>query len=432
MLEKLTAKLTAIFANRELRNKLFFTAGVFLFYRLLAHIPVPAVDVASLQLLFANNQFLNLLNVFAGGTLSQFSVMAVGINPYITASIILQLGGMVFPALKEMQKDGEAGRAKINQYTRLLSVPLAIVQSVSIITLLRSQSLITTFEPLHLAAMVLALVAGSMIVLWLGELITEYGIGNGISMILFAGIVSQLPTMLVQTFSVTSSDQWLTLAAFAAMFIGLIGLIVFMNEAVRRVNIQYAKRQQGSRILGGQTTHLPIKVNVAGVMPIIFAVTIMMVPSFLSRLLMAASQPVLRDIGQQIGILFGQTAPLYLITYFLVVFGFTYFSALIFFNAGDISEELKKSGAFVPGIRPGGPTKTFLEYVVTRITLAGAIFLGLLAILPSLAQLFTGIQSLAVGGTSVLIVVSVVLETAKQIDSLLVGQNYQKYRSFSK
>lgn len=432
MLEKLTAKLTAIFAHRELRNKLFFTAGVFLFYRLLAHIPVPAVDVASLQLLFANNQFLNLLNVFAGGTLSQFSVMAVGINPYITASIILQLGGMVFPALKEMQKDGEAGRAKINQYTRLLSVPLAIVQSVSIITLLRSQSLITTFEPLHLAAMVLALVAGSMIVLWLGELITEYGIGNGISMILFAGIVSQLPTMLVRTFSVTSSDQWLTLAAFAAMFIGLIGLIVFMNEAVRRVNIQYAKRQQGSRVLGGQTTHLPIKVNVAGVMPIIFAVTIMMVPSFLSRLLMAASQPALRNAGQQIGILFGQTAPLYLITYFLVVFGFTYFSALIFFNAGDISEELKKSGAFVPGIRPGGPTKTFLEYVVTRITLAGAIFLGLLAILPSLAQLFTGIQSLAVGGTSVLIVVSVVLETAKQIDSLLVGQNYQKYRSFSK
>lgn len=432
MLEKLTAKLTAIFANRELRNKLFFTAGVFLFYRLLAHIPVPAVDVASLQLLFANNQFLNLLNVFAGGTLSQFSVMAVGINPYITASIILQLGGMVFPALKEMQKDGEAGRAKINQYTRLLSVPLAIVQSISIITLLRSQSLITTFEPLHLAAMVLALVAGSMIVLWLGELITEYGIGNGISMILFAGIVSQLPTMLVQTFSVTSSDQWLTLAAFAAMFIGLIGLIVFMNEAVRRVNIQYAKRQQGSRVLGGQTTHLPIKVNVAGVMPIIFAVTIMLVPSFLSRLLMAASQPALRNVGQQIGILFGQTAPLYLLTYFLVVFGFTYFSALIFFNAGDISEELKKSGAFVPGIRPGGPTKTFLEYVVTRITLAGAIFLGLLAILPSLAQLFTGMQSLAIGGTSVLIVVSVILETAKQIDSLLVGQNYQKYRSFSK
>lgn len=432
MLEKLTAKLQAIFANRELRSKLLFTAGVFLFYRLLAHIPVPAVDVLRLQSLFANNQFLNLLNVFAGGTLSQFSVMAVGINPYITASIILQLGGMVFPALKEMQKDGETGRAKINQYTRLLSVPLAIVQSISIITLLRSQSLITTFEPLHLAAMVLALVAGSMIVLWLGELITEYGIGNGVSMILFAGIVSQLPTMLAQTYSVTTSDQWLTLAAFAAMFFGLIGLIVFMNEAVRKVNIQYAKRQQGSRVFGGQTTHLPIKVNVAGVMPIIFAVTIMLVPSFVSRLMMASSNVMLRSWGQEIGILFGQTAPLYLISYFLVVFGFTYFSALIFFNAGDIAEELKKSGAFVPGIRPGGPTKSFLEYVVTRITLAGALFLGLLAILPSLAQIFTGVQSLAVGGTSVLIVVSVVLETAKQIDSLLVGQNYQKYRSFSK
>jgi preprotein translocase subunit SecY len=429
MFDQLIIKLKTIFANRELRTKLIFTASIFLVYRLLAHIPVPAVDIARLKLLFENNQFLNLLNVFSGGTLSQFSVMAVGINPYITASIILQLAGMVFPSIKEMQKDGEAGRAKLNQYTRLLTVPLAIVQSISIITLLRSQSLITTFDPLHLAAMILALVAGSMVVLWLGELVTEYGIGNGISMVLFAGIISQLPVALVRTFSVASSDQWLTLAAFGVVFVILIGLIVFMNEAVRKVNIQYAKRQQGSRTYGGQSTHLPIKVNVAGVMPIIFAVTIMLVPAFASRLLMAAPQTQLRDIGQWIGIWFGQTAPLYLITYFLVVFGFTYFSALIFFNAGDIAEELKKSGAFVPGIRPGGPTKQFLEFVVTRITLAGAVFLGLLALLPSLAQAFTGIQSLAIGGTSVLIVVSVILETAKQVDSLLVGQNYQKYRS---
>jgi preprotein translocase subunit SecY len=429
VLERILAKLRTIFANPELRRKLIFTAGILLVYRLLAHIPVPAVDLGRLKLLFDNNQFLSLLNVFSGGTLSQFSVMAVGINPYITASIILQLAGLVFPAMKEMQKDGESGRAKINQYTRMLTVPLAIVQSISIITLLRSQSLITTFEPLHLAAMVLSLVAGAMIVLWLGELVTEYGIGNGISMVLFAGIVSQLPVALAQTLSVTSSDQWLILGAFAFVFVVLIGLIVFMNEAVRKVNIQYAKRQHGNKLYGGQTTHLPIKVNVAGVMPIIFAVTIMLVPAFVSKLLLAASQPNLRVIGQQIGILFGQTAPLYLITYFLVVFGFTYFSALIFFNAGDIAEELKKSGAFIPGIRPGGPTKQFLEYVVTRITLAGAVFLGLLALLPSLAQLFTGIQSLAIGGTSVLIVVSVILETTKQVESMLVGQNYQKYRS---
>jgi len=429
VLEKLTAKLQTIFANKELRTKLIFTAAVFLIYRLLAHVPVPAVDIARLQQLFENNQFLNLLNVFAGGTLSQFSVMAVGINPYITASIILQLGGMVFPALKEIQKDGEAGRAKINQYTRLLTVPLAIVQSISIITLLRSQSLISTFEPLHLAAMVLTLVAGAMIVLWLGELITEYGIGNGVSMILFAGIISQLPTSFIQTLSVTSSDQYLVMGAFGLVFVVLIALIVFMNEAVRKVNIQYAKRQQGGRTFGGQTTHLPIKVNVAGVMPIIFAVTIMMAPQLISKLLMAVNQPTLKSIGQWIGIYFGATAPLYLITYFLVVFGFTYFSALIFFNAKDISDELKKSGAFVPGIRPGGPTKQFLEFVVTRITLAGAVFLGILALLPSLAQAFTGIQSLAIGGTSVLIVVSVILETAKQIDSHLIGQNYNKYRN---
>ncbi|HCR80905.1 MAG TPA: preprotein translocase subunit SecY [Candidatus Pacebacteria bacterium] len=421
-------KIRAIFTHPELRRKLLFTAGIFLIFRLLAHIPVPGVDVARLQQLFAGNQFLSLLNIFAGGTLANFSLVAVGINPYITASIVIQLAGMVFPSIKELQKEGESGRAKLNQYTRLLTVPFAIAQSISIIALLNSQGLLIAQHVLVMAAMVLSMIAGAMIMLWLGELVSEYGLGNGISMVLFAGIVSQMPVAVGQTLAVVTSQEVLTLLTFGGIFLGLIALIVFINEAVRKVQIQYAKRIRAGKLFGGQTTHLPIRVNVAGVMPIIFAVTLMLAPSFVGRVMAASSNPTLITWGQRLSLWFQQTSPVYLIAYFLLVFGFTYFSALIFFNAGDISEELKKSGAFVPGIRPGGATKKFLEYVVVRITLVGAVFLGVIALLPSLAQILTGLQSLAIGGTSVLIVVSVILETAKQVESMLVGQDYQKYQ----
>ncbi len=416
-----------IFQTPEVRNKVLFTAAVFFVFRLLAHIPVPAVDVVQLKTLFAGSQFLSLLNIFSGGTLANFSVVAVGINPYITSSIVFQLAAMVFPSLKEMQKEGESGREKLNQYTRLLSVPLAVVQSISVIALLRSQSLIDLSQPVMVLAIVFTLVAGAMITMWLGELITLYGIGNGISMMLLAGILSQFPVAIAQAFSVSSQQQTMTAIGFVLVFILVIGAMVFMNEAVRKVTIQYARRVRGSRQYGGQTTHLPIRVNVAGVLPIIFAVTIMMVPAFLGRILTSLGNPQLMQFGQNLSYWFAQTSPIYMTVYFLIVFLFTFFSALIFFNAEDISDELKKSGAFIPGIRPGGPTKKYLEFVVTRITLAGAIFLGFVAILPSIAQNVTGITSLAIGGTSVLIVVSVILETSKQIDSLLVGQNYEQY-----
>jgi preprotein translocase subunit SecY len=419
--------LNNLFTNRELRTKLLFTLGIFLVYRLLSHIPVPSVDIASLRALFAGNQFLSFLNIFSGGTLANFSVVAVGISPYITASIIMQLGSMVFPQLKEMQKDGEAGREKVNQYTRFLTVPFAVVQSISVLTLLNSQQLIQTNDPLSLVAMITTMVAGSLIVMWLGELVTQYGLGNGISMILLAGIISQLPTAAAQALSVTTDQQLTSNIAFAVVFILIIALIVFMNEAIRKVQIQYAKRVRGSRMYGGESTHLPIKVNVAGVLPIIFAVSVMLAPSFLGQLLVRSGRTELIDFGTNLQIWFAQTSPIYMVTYFAIVFIFTYFSALVFFNAEDISEELKKSGAFIPGIRPGGPTKKYLEFVVTRITLAGALFLGFLAIVPSLAQNFTGVSSLAIGGTSVLIVVSVILETAKQVESMLVGQHYDKY-----
>ncbi|HEX9817751.1 MAG TPA: preprotein translocase subunit SecY [Patescibacteria group bacterium] len=428
MLKIARQKIKAVFQTPELRRKLFFTGLIILVFRLLAHVPVPGVNVAALQALFAGNQFLSLLNIFAGGTLANFSLVAVGINPYITASIIVQLAGMVLPNIKEMQKEGEAGKAKLNQYTRLLTVPFAIAQSISIIALLNTQGLLVTEQALVIVAMVLTMVAGAMIMLWLGELVTEYGIGNGISMVLFAGIVSQLPTAAGQVLALLSTGAYLTFLTFLLGAGILVGLIVFINQAVRKVSIQYAKRIRGGKVYGGQQTHLPIKVNVAGVMPIIFAVSIMLVPSFVGRIMTTSANPALIAWGQRLTIWFQQTSPVYLITYFLMVFGFTFFSALIFFNAEDIAEELKKSGAFVPGIRPGGATKKFLEYVVVRITLVGAIFLSLLAILPSLAQIATGIDSLAIGGTSILIVVSVILETSKQVESMIVGQDYDKYQ----
>ena len=427
-MKKLKELLEKITRNPALRNKLLFTAAIFAIYRLLAHIPLPAIDVRQLQALFQSSQFLSLLNVFSGGTLANFSIMALGINPYITASIIMQLAGMVIPQLKEMQKEGESGRERVNQYTRMLEVPLAVAQSVSVLVLLRSQGLLTNPQPLTLVAMIFSLVAGAMILTWLGELISQYGIGNGISMILFAGIVSQLPAGFGQLLSITTSDQLMTFSSFLAVFLVIIGVVVFMNEAVRKVTIQYAKRVRGSRVYGGQMSHLPIRVNVAGVMPIIFAVTIMLIPSFVARLLVAQNNVALINAGNWITINFSQTSPLYMIIYFLIVFFFTYFSALIFFNAQDIAEELKKSGAFIPGTRPGGATKKYLEFVVTRITFAGALFLSTIAILPSLAQLFTGISTLAISGTSVLIVVSVILETAKQAESMVIEQNYDKYR----
>ncbi|MEX0895466.1 MAG: preprotein translocase subunit SecY [Patescibacteria group bacterium] len=416
-----------IFSNTQLRNKLLFTLGIFTIFRFLAHIPVPAVNLVQLRELFAGNQFLNLLNVFAGGTLENFSVTAVGISPYITASIAIQLSVMVLPKLKEIQREGESGREKINQYTRLLSVPLAVIQSISVLALLRSQELIETSDPLTLIVMLLTMVTGALVVMWLGELISLHGLGNGISMILLAGILSQLPVAGAQVVSLITSDQLLTLAVFAGVFLAVIGLITFMTEAIRKVSIQYAKRVRGSKVYGGQSTHLPIKVNVAGVLPIIFAVSLMLAPPFLARFMVAAQQPWVAELGRNLTLWFQPTSGVYMSVYFAIVFLFTYFSALIFFNAEDISNELKKSGAFVAGIRPGSPTKKHLEYVVTRITFAGATFLGFVAILPSIAQYLTDIQSLAIGGTGLLIVVSVILETTKQVESSAVEQQYDKY-----
>ncbi len=426
-MEKFLNKIQAILANPQLKNKLLFTLAIFALTRVLAHVPVPVVDISQLKFLFASSQFLNFLNIFSGGTLANFSIVAVGINPYITASIIMQLLGMVIPKIKEMQKEGEASRAQLNQYMRLAAVPIAVVQAISVIALLNSQNLLVQANLANMIVVVATLVAGAMVMMWLGEVINEKGIGNGISMILLAGIVSQIPSSLASFFTLIDTIDLVSLAVTLFLLVAVIWTVVFMNEAVRKVPIQYAKRIRGGKQYGGQQTHLPIKVNVAGVMPIIFAVSLMMLPAFAGRLLVLAKNSTLVNIGEWITVHLSQSSPAYLLSYFCLVFVFSFFSAIIFFNAGDIASELKKSGAFIPGIRPGNPTKKFLEFVVTRITFAGALFLATIAILPNLAQILTNIQSLAIGGTSVLIVVSVILETAKQINAQLLSENYEKY-----
>lgn len=416
-----------IWSTRELRKKILFTLGIIAIFRLFAHIPVPAVQISRLSALFAQNQFLSLIDIFSGGTLANFSMMAVGINPYITSSIIMQVATMLFPKLKELQKEGESGQEVINQYTRLLTVPVAIVQSVSMLLLLNSQNLILTSDPLRLLTMLLTLVAGTMIILWLGELVTEYGIGNGVSLVILAGIVGRLPVSFAQTLSISQTLNIFTIMIVIALGGIVIASMVFMNEAIRRVPVQYAKRMRGSKTYGGQATYLPLRVNQAGVLPIIFAVSLMLVPTFLASILGRLSNPNIIHLAQQIQIHFSPTSPTYSVIYFILVVAFTYFSTAVFFNPKDLAEDLKKGGAFVPGIRPGSSTEKYLTHIITRITLAGALFLGIVAILPSIAQQMTGISTLTIGGTGLLIVVSVILETQKQIQSLLVAQNYDKF-----
>jgi preprotein translocase subunit SecY len=424
---RFTAWLKTVWSSKALRKRLLFTATIFAIFRFLGHVPVPAVDIARLQALFSSNQLLGMIDIFSGGTLANFSILAIGINPYITSSIIMQLATLLFPKLKEISKEGESGRELINQYTRLLTVPVAVVQSVSVLMILNGQSLIQTNDPMKIVAMIATLVAGSMILIWLGELVTQYGIGNGVSMVIFAGIVARLPLSVVQTVIVSQTVNPAMIVLIALLGVCMIMAMVYVNESVRRVAIQYARRMRGSREYSGRSTYLPLQLNQSGVLPIIFAVSIMMLPSFLIRIFQQIPGPAFIQIAAAMATIFDPAHWFYMTMYFLLVVLFTYFSTAVFFNPHDFAEDLKKGGAFVPGIRPGKPTEQYLTYVISRITIAGALFLGLVATIPSIAQNFTGISTLTVGGTGVLIVVSVVLETAKQLQSQLVSQNYEKY-----
>ncbi len=415
------------FKTPDVRSKILFTAAIFVVFRIFAHIPVPGVDVVQLKVLFAQNQFLGLLDIFSGGTLANFSIMALGLNPYINASIILQLLTMVFPKLEELSKEGETGRQKINQYTRMLTVPLAVLQSIGMYALLRSQGIINLLPPIELVAFVATVCAGTVLLMWFGELITEKGIGNGISLLIFAGIVGVLPVSFAQTVSTINAENISNILIFSVMGIVVISSIVIINEATRQITVYYAKRVRGNKIYGGQSTHLPLRLNQAGVIPIIFAVSLVLLPSLLANYLTASENIFLKNIAFTFVAWFNPAGFIYNFLYFFLVVGFTYFYTAVIFNPKKIAEEIQKYGGFIPGIRPGTSTANFLNYILTRITLAGAIFLGLIAIFPSISSLFTNIQNLALGGTGILIVVSVVLETIKAIEAQLVMRNYDTY-----
>lgn len=415
------------FRIKELRRKIIITAIILVVYRIAAHIPVGGVDLAALQALFQGNQLLGMLDIFSGGTLFNFSIISLGLNPYINASIIIQLLTMVFPALEALSKEGEQGRQQINQYTRYLTVPLGILQAIGMFTLLKNQGIILEITPISILTIIFTMTAGTIFAMWLGELITEHGIGNGISLLIFAGIVARAPVVLIQTATISDAQQILHILLFGVLGLVVVAGIVFINEGRRQIIIQYARRFVGGREVSRSSNYLPLRINQAGVIPIIFAVSLVLVPSFGGQYLASASQPTLYAVGRWLVANFQASSLLYNLVYFFLIIGFTYFYTAVIFNPVKISDELKKSGAFIPGIRPGTATSGYLSFILNRITLAGAVFLGIVAILPSIASQLTGISTLVIGGTGLLIVVSVVLDTAKQFESKLVESNYERF-----
>lgn len=415
------------FRIKDLRRKLLFTLLIFVVFRFLAYIPVPGVDLNALRQLFSGSQILGLLDMFSGGTLANFSIMALGLGPFINASIVLQLATIIFPKLEALNKEGEYGREQINQYTRLLSVPLAAVQAIGMVLLLKNQNILSFASPLDVVNVIITMIAGTIILMWLGELLTEYGIGNGISVLIFAGIVGRLPVTLMQTSSISQTLSLTNMLFFGLLSLAVIAGIVFVNEATRQIPVRYARRIRSGVTAGSQTTHLPLRVNQAGVIPIIFAVSLVVMPSVLGNYLLQS--PLVRFAGfaRQLVNLFDPNNWPYHLIYFLLVIGFTYFYTAVTFNPDKISDEIKKYGGFIPGIRPGRPTADYLSFVLNRITLVGAIFLGLVAILPSLARAGTGISTMTIGGTGILIVVSVILEISKSLESQLIMHNYEGF-----
>lgn len=403
------------------RKKLFFTLGILIFFRFIVHIPVPGVNLVLLKQFFAQNQLLSLLDIFSGGTLANFSIAALGLNPYINASIMMQLLTMVVPKLEELKKEGEYGQAKINQYIRIATIPFAILNGFGMYTILKSQNIITTLSPLTLAAMIASMLAGTMIMIFLGELINLYGVGNGISMMIFAGIISRLPVSFLQTINITdfsNSQTNLNMLIFAAMAIVMIIGIVFVEEAILKIPINYAKR--------GQSTYLPIKVNTAGVMPIIFAVSLATIPSLLGQFLSKVPNQAIANFAVIFSNFFRTDGYFYIFFYFFLVLGFTFFYTSVVFKPKDIADELRKSGGFIPGIRPGNATEKRLKYLMNRVILIGAVFLGVIAVTPSVVQKITNITTLTIGGTSVLIVVSVILELTRKLENVVQMHNYEK------
>ncbi|MFA5248062.1 MAG: preprotein translocase subunit SecY [Patescibacteria group bacterium] len=418
-------KFLKILQAKDLRNKILFVLGLLVVFRLFAHIPVSGVDVASLRSLFSSNQMLGLLNIFSGGSMQNFSIVMMGIGPYITSSIIFQLLAMIVPSLEEMQKD-EVGRQKINMWTRWLTVPLGFMQSYGMITILQRSSggvigAIATFDKI---VMIITITAGTVFLMWLGELISEKKIGNGVSILIFAGIVVDLPGVVQRTAATYNAAELPKILAFLVIALITIWGIVKINEAQRNIPIQHARQIRGNRSFGGTTTSLPLRVNMGGVIPIIFAISVILFPSMIAQFFINAKTDWIVSASHWVlGVM--QNNLIYGILYFVMVFAFTYFYTEVIFHPERIAENLQKQGAFIPGIRPGTHTKDYLSYTAYRIIFIGALFLAVIAVMPLVLKQFTGMQQLAIGGTSILIVVSVVIDIVKQIEAQLTMREYE-------
>ena len=419
------SRLLRAFKFKDMRRKLLIIGVILLVFRLLANIPIPGVNHDALAQFFSSNQFFGFLNIFSGGALSNLSVAMLGLGPYITAVIIMQLLTMIFPRLKEMYyEEGEAGKAKFNRYSRYLTVPLAASSGYGFLKLLAAQGIIQQFSTQQVFINVLVVVAGSMLLVWLGELIDEQKIGNGTSILIMAGILSGLPIAVRNAIASYQPSDVTTYISFVVLALVVIAGIVMMNEGERKVPVSYARRVRGNKLYGGVSSYLPLRVGQAGVIPIIFAISLLLFPQFLGQIVTAFSYDLGVKINNATSILTNNQL-VYGVLYFLLVFVFTYFYIGITFDPQEISKNLQRSGGFIPGIRPGDPTAVYLKSVVQRVTLFGATALGLIAILPILTQAFTGTQVLTIGGTSILIVVAVALDVAKQIESQVTVREYE-------
>jgi preprotein translocase subunit SecY len=418
------SKLSHILRDSSLRKRIFFVVAALVVFRLLTTIPIPGIDTAKLASLFANSQFLGLLNIFSGGGLSNLSIVMLGVGPYITASIIMQLLTIMSPRLKAMyQEEGEAGRVKFAQYSRRIALPLAILQAFSFIIIFQRQGIIPDLDTLALISNILVIAGGSIFLMWIGELITEFGLGNGTSLIIFAGIVASLPQAISSAIAAYDPSQLPMYVAIAVLAAIVVYAVVVVTEAERPIPVTYAKQVRGMKVYGGVSTYLPLRLNQAGVIPIIFALSILLFPQMIFNFLSTSTNPILSQVSS-VGLSFLNNHLLYNIAYFLLVFIFTYFYTAVTFDPHMIAENLQKSGAFIPGVRPGGSTAEHISKIVTRITLVGALFLGFIAVLPLILRSTTGITTLAIGGTGLLIAVSVVLDVVKKLDAQVSMREY--------
>ena len=417
-------KFALLVSDAQLRGRLIFVLSILALFRVLAALPIPGINAAQLQQFFNNNQFFGLLNLFSGGGLSNLSIVLLGVGPYITSSIIMQLLTIMVPRLKQLyQEEGELGRQKFSQYSRLITLPIAIVQGIGFLLLLQREAVLPALSPFQFSVNVLVVTAGSILLMWLGELISEFGLGNGVSLLIFAGIVARLPRDASQLLFSFDATQLPVYVGFIAAAVAVVAAVVVVTEAERPVQVTYAKRIRGMRSTTGGSTYLPLRLNQAGVIPIIFALSFLLLPQMFATFFQTSNHAWLASTSSFI-LSWLQNLGFYGTAYFVLVVLFTYFYTAVTFDPHAIAENLQKNGAFIPGVRPGGSTEEYLAKVITRITLVGALFLGVIAVMPILMQSITGIQTLALGGTALLIVVSVILDLARRVDAQISIREY--------